>query len=161
MDATLEGIGTHLKICYNTNKKDGGIVLSLEMEHLIVRVLKEKLSPSIIYLFGSVVNGTHHSESDIDIAFFQNGGPYDKYKVFMIAQELASQLNCDVDLIDLNQSSTVFQAQVVHTGKVLYSMSDELIAQYELKVLKMYARLNEERASILNDVDKRGSIYEE
>jgi hypothetical protein len=84
----------------------------------------------------------------------------DRYQLFMIAQELASELNRDVDLIDLNEASTVFQAQVVHTGKVIYCADEKRKDLYELKTLKMYAKLNEERLPILKNIDERGSIYE-
>lgn len=38
----------------------------------------------------------------------------------MKAQELADIFNREVDLINLNTSSTVFKAQVVGTGKIIY-----------------------------------------
>ena len=36
----------------------------------------------------------------------------------MLSQELADLLNREVDLIDLDKASTVFQAQVLNTGTV-------------------------------------------
>lgn len=130
------------------------------MEQTIVDLLVEKLSPFLITLFGSTVRGNVHSESDIDIAFLSDHRELDKYEVFMIAQELASKLNRDVDLIDLNQASTVFQAQVIHTGKIIYCTNEQKRANYEVKILKMYAKLNEERSQILKNIDESGSIYE-
>lgn len=129
-------------------------------ESKIIELLNERLSPSIIYLFGSIVKGTFHKDSDVDIAFLSDDRKLDKYKIFMVAQELASSLNCDIDLIDLNQASTVFQAQIVHTGKVIYCISDEKKAKYEMKTLKMYAKLNEERSPILDRIEESGSVYE-
>lgn len=132
-----------------------------EREQIIINLLQEKLSPSIIYLFGSMVKGTVHKDSDIDIAFVMNGTPMEKYDLFFVAQQLASQLNRDVDLIDLKESSTVFQAQVVHTGKVIYCANEQQKAQFEMKVFKMYAKLNEERAHIITEAFERGTIYDE
>lgn len=133
--------------------------MSDNIEPFIVEHLIEKLSPFLIILFGSTVKGNTNKNSDVDIAFLSDK-KLDKYQLFMIAQELASKLNQDVDLIDLNQASTVFQAQVVHTGKVIYCVDEQKKAQYELKTLKMYTKLNEERLPILRNIDESGSIYE-
>lgn len=132
-----------------------------EAEQIIINLLQEKLDPFIIYLFGSTVKGRARQDSDIDIAFVKNEDPpIEKYDLFLIAQELASRLNQDVDLIDLYQSSTVFQAQVVHTGEIIYCSDEQQKAQFEMKAFKMYTQLNEERAPILKEVSERGTIYE-
>jgi predicted nucleotidyltransferase len=133
--------------------------LSNNKQQIIVEHLIEKLSPFLIILFGSTVKGNTNKNSDFDVAFLSNK-KLDKYQLFMISQELASKLNRDVDLIDLNQASTVFQAQIVHTGKVLYCSDEQKKAQFELKTLKMYTKLNEERLPILKNIDESGSIYE-
>ena len=130
------------------------------MQQTIVEVLKEKLSPFLIILFGSTVKGNVHKDSDVDIAFISNKKEIDKYELFMIAQELASKLNQEVDLIDLKQASTVFQAQVIHSGKVIYCTDEHKKAEYQIKTLKMYAKLNEERSPILKSIDESGFIYE-
>jgi uncharacterized protein len=134
--------------------------LSKNIEQIIIQVLNEKLSPYLIFLFGSIVKGTTHKNSDIDIAFISEDKQLDQYELFMLSQELASKLNVEVDLIDLNQSSTVFQAQVVHTGKVIYCSDFKKKALFELKTFKMYTKLNEERSPILKKVNESGSIYE-
>lgn len=130
------------------------------MEQTVIDLLVEKFSPILITLFGSTAKGNVHSESDIDIAFLSDQTELDKYEIFMIAQELATKLNRDVDLIDLSQASTVFQAQVLHTGKTIYCSNEQKKANYEMKTLKMYAKLNEERSQILKNIDESGSIYE-
>jgi len=134
--------------------------LSEKLEQIIIDVLVEKLSPYLIILFGSTVNGYTHSDSDIDIAFLNDRKNFDKYELFMIAQELAAKLNRDIDLIDLNQSSTVFQAQIIQTGKAIYCTDKQKKANFELKAFKMYAKLNEERSVILKKIYESGSIYE-
>lgn len=130
------------------------------MEKVITNVLSEKLSPFLISLFGSTVKGNVHQNSDIDIAFLSDGIVPDRYEIFLIAQELASKLQRDVDLIDLNQASTVFQAQIVSTGKIIYCTNEQKRTQFEWKTLKMYAKLNEERSPILKNIAESGSIYE-
>lgn len=130
------------------------------MEQIITDVLTEKLSPFLIILFGSTVKGNVRQSSDIDIAFLSDEKVSDQYELFMIAQELASKLQQEVDLIDLSQASTVFQAQVVSTGKIIYCTDENKRAQFEMKTLKMYAKLNEERSPILKKIEESGTIYE-
>jgi len=71
-------------------------------------------------LFGSTVKGTSHKDSDIDIAFLSDGKKLDKYELLIIAKELATKLHRDVNLININQASTVMKAQIISTGKMIY-----------------------------------------
>jgi len=135
--------------------------LNKTTEKIIVNTLCKKLSPFLIILFGSTVNGTANEDSDIDIAFLSDEKSLDQYEIFMIGQELAAALNQDVDLIDLNQASTVLQAQIASTGKIIYCTNELKKSQFELKAFKMYAKLNEERYPVLKKIDESGSVYEE
>jgi predicted nucleotidyltransferase len=135
-------------------------VLTEQIEPIIIQVLTETVSPYLIYLFGSTVAGHDHQDSDIDIAFLSDQKQLDHYERFMVAQELASRLHRDVDLVDLKQASTVFQAQVVSNGKVIYCTNEQKKAEYEWRALKMYAKLNEERTEILRNINESGSVYE-
>ncbi|MCQ6282812.1 nucleotidyltransferase domain-containing protein [Bacillus sp. EB600] len=122
--------------------------------------LINKINPSFIIVFGSFANGTTHKESDIDIAFYNKERDLSSYEVFMLAQELADILKMDVDLVDLTHASTVFQAQIFSTGKVIFSNDETLRMNIEMRSLSMYAKLNEERKLILENVDESGTIYE-
>lgn len=104
--------------------------------------------PLIVYLYGSCVSGRMHPESDIDIAFYTSE-TFDSYTVFLKAQEIAQSLGRDVDLVQLRESSTVFQNQVITKGIVLYRKDEATRQNFELAVLKKYMRLNEERADLL------------
>ncbi|MDG5788874.1 nucleotidyltransferase domain-containing protein [Evansella sp. AB-P1] len=126
---------------------------------IIVEHLVENASPYLIIMFGSTVKGNLKKDSDFDIAFLSDVN-IGKYELFMTSQELASKINRNVDLIDLNQANTVFQAQIIHTGKVIYCTDEKKKAQFELKTLKMYAKLNEERFHIIRNIEESGSIYE-
>ena len=125
----------------------------------IVQFLVKKINPYVIYLFGSQAQQQSRKDSDIDLAFLSER-TLSHYERFMIAEELAAILNYDVDLVDLKEATTVFQAQVVGKGKVLYCADDDKKAQFEMKVFKEYAILNDERAEILERIRKRGAVYE-
>lgn len=121
---------------------------------LIKDFLANKISPYLIILFGSVVHGNLRSDSDIDIAYMSNH-KLDDYEGFMLAQELAGLLNREVDLIDLEKASTVFQAQILNSGRVIYCSDLKRKLHFHALVLKKYAMLNQERACVLKRLEGR------
>lgn len=125
---------------------------------IIMEFLQAKLAADVIYLFGSAAKGHTHAESDIDIAYLSEQ-KFNAYEIFMVAQGLADKLRKEVDLVDLDQSSTVFQTQVIGTGKVIYCSNQEKRRIFEMVALKKYTRLNEERKVILDKIRESGSIY--
>lgn len=135
-------------------------MLKDENIYIIKEFLSEKINPFLIYIFGSYAKGTSHKDSDVDVAFL-NDEEFSEYDVFMIAQELASLLNKEIDLVDLKKSSTVFKAQIVGTGKIIYCNNDTRRMNFEMRAFKEYALLNEERAVILENIKKRGNVYGE
>jgi predicted nucleotidyltransferase len=135
----------------------GGLILERELNKAI-QVLKEEFNPIVIYLFGSAARNQLRKDSDIDIAFLTEK-EIDPYVCFMKAQELADIFKRDVDLIDLNTSSTVFKAQVVGTGKRIYCSDETKRMYFEMRALKAYAMLNEEREVILKKIKESGSVY--
>ncbi|WP_434631334.1 nucleotidyltransferase domain-containing protein [Thermoanaerobacterium thermosaccharolyticum] len=141
---------------------NGGEMMNINDEQvdIIKNFLINKVEPYVIYLFGSVVNGIFRSDSDIDIAYLSDKN-ISGYDLFMISQELADLLKRDVDLIDLRKASTVFKAQVVGTKKIIYCNDDLRRMNFEMYALKDYAKLNEERAEIIDKILKRGRIYNE
>ena len=123
-----------------------------------IESLKEEFNPIVIYLFGSAARNELRKDSDIDIALLTEE-EIDPYKCFMKAQELADIFNRDVDLVNLNTSSTVFKAQVVGTGKNIYCSDDTKRMYFEMRTFKSYAMLNEEREVILKKIKERGTVY--
>lgn len=67
----------------------GAYPMNETMEQIIIEILTENLSPFLIVLFGSTAKGSTHKDSDVDIAFLSNDIEVDKYKLFLIAQEMA------------------------------------------------------------------------
>ncbi|MTK12310.1 MAG: nucleotidyltransferase domain-containing protein [Clostridiaceae bacterium] len=126
----------------------------------IKKLLIEKLEPYIIYIFGSSAKGVFREDSDVDIAFLGDMN-LSEYEVFVIAQELADILKREVDLIDLKNASTVFKAQIVGNGEVIYCNDDTRRMYFEMRAFKEYALLNEERENILKNIKERGSVYGE
>lgn len=124
----------------------------------IKSILVPALSPYFIILFGSTAVNRERKSSDIDLAFLGSESK-SAYDLFMIGQKVASLLDREVDLIDLSQASTVMQMQIVHHGKILYCVNEKKRIEFEMKVYKMYAKLNEERKVILDRIKESGEVY--
>lgn len=122
-------------------------------QQIIVDLLMQAIpSLKLIYLFGSHASGTATKTSDIDIAMLAQQ-PIDNVQRFELAQLLAITLDCDVDLVDLLNASTVMQMQIVTTGQLLYGDSDTDLA-FSGQIYSMYGRLQEDRKDIINDFIK-------
>ncbi len=111
-----------------------------------------------IYLFGSEASGNATNESDLDIAVLADK-KLPAMELWLLAQELSKKLNRDVDLVDLQSASAVLRIQVIAKGKRLFCKNERAAAIFEDFVFADYARLNEERAAILRDIQQRGSVY--
>lgn len=120
--------------------------------------LVEKISPYLIIVFGSAAAGKMLPGSDVDIAFLAEQ-KFSGYRLFMIGRQLADKLGRDVDLVDLQSASTVFQARVITTGKVIYCTDETRRMLFYMLTLKKYARLNEERRPVLDKLLAGGKNY--
>jgi predicted nucleotidyltransferase len=148
-------------VCYNiVNQYMEVFPLDNKMQIQIVNLLREKVSPDLIYIFGSTVKGTSHKNSDLDIAFLP-GSDINEYEIFILAQELAEKVNIDVDLVNLKKASTVFQGQIITTGSIIYCSNEQIRLNYEMNALKMYAKLGEERKVIIDKVKESGTVFNE
>jgi predicted nucleotidyltransferase len=111
-----------------------------------------------IYLFGSRARGDAGRHSDVDVAVIAPGGMPDLVR-FELQERLAALLHADVDLVDLTRASSVLRVQVLEHGSVLYDGDPAARALFEATALASYARLNEERAGILDDVRRTGRVH--
>jgi predicted nucleotidyltransferase len=119
----------------------------------ITQLLIDKLPElQFIYLFGSQAAGNATKNSDIDIAVFC-GKKMDGITRWHIQNELADKLGSEVDLIDLLNTSTVMQHQIIYQGKCIYDPQQKSPA-FEMQVISMYQDLNEQRAEILKQYAK-------
>lgn len=111
-----------------------------------------------VYGFGSAGTQYERPNSDMDLAVLC-ARPEDPVTVWKTAQAIATQIGRDVDLVDLRRASTVMAANIVAHGTRLVCADTTRCAEFEAYTLADYARLNEERAGILEDIQARGSIH--
>lgn len=112
----------------------------------------------VVWLHGSRARGDARSDSDVDLALVADA-PLDLHNLLSLEIDLATRLGDDVDLVDLFRADDVLRLQVIEHGRVLFERSPADLARFEMHALSRYARFDEERRAILEDVVRRGSIY--
>jgi len=132
---------------------------NIETLDSVLAALREAL-PHVqaVYLFGSAATGRMRADSDMDFAVLCPRAK-DPVAIWELAQRLASIAGRDVDLIDLRSASTVMAAHIVVEGQRLLCADENACAFFEAHALADYARLNEERRGILEDIQRRGRVY--
>jgi predicted nucleotidyltransferase len=124
-----------------------------------VSAIREAVSGAIaVYLFGSRARGDAGRDSDVDLALL-GPAPLDAIARFELQERIAAKLHASVDLVDLRAASTVMRVQVLEHGRLLYEGDAEERARFEVSALSAYARLNEERKGILEDVKRTGRVH--
>lgn len=124
----------------------------------IVDYLKKRLDPKFIYLFGSFARGEGREDSDIDLAVYTDK-KISAYDFFTTANKLSFDLKRDVQIINLKDIDTVFAAQIVGNRENLYCEDEILMVNYNIRIFKDYAKLNEERKIVLEAIERDGRIY--
>ena len=123
-------------------------------------ILVKYFNPVAIYLFGSASRNELREDSDIDLGFLTDYNvQIDEYDKFMKDQELADIFKREVDLVHVNSSSSVFKVQITYNGKLIYCCNDNKRMAFEMRVLKEYAMLNEERKEIVDNIMESGTVY--
>ena len=124
-----------------------------------VRIITGSIPDVIaIYRFGSTAERTALPTSDIDLAFLA-GQAVEPLRRFELQERLALALRRNVDLVELRAASTVMRMQVLSHGLVLAAPRPGEQVRFENYVYGSYARLNEERQAILEQVRREGTVY--
>ena len=131
-------------------------MIDKEKINSIKNILVKAFNPYLIYIFGSTVKNRDRGDSDIDIAVL-TGKRVDEYELFILSQKLADILKKEVDLIDLNRVSTVFKIQIIKTGNLIYNSNNRKKMYFQMRTMKAYAILNEERQEIIDKIKSRSA----
>ena len=124
-----------------------------------LRALRERIGePVVVYRFGSSVEGPLRPESDLDYAVLATSA-LDPVQRFDLQEHLAGVLRRSVDLVDLRSASTVMRMQVISRGVTLAVGDPVEKERFELLVYASYARLNEERREILEQIARERRVY--
>lgn len=144
--------------CMNPQFESKGTMQDEKLESDVTFLKETVPALLVIYRFGSEAQGTARPGSDVDLAVLAQNRVAPNLLV-EVQQGLAMLLHREVDLIDLRAISTVMQIQVLSTGECLFSGDDQARDVFEMVVYASYARLNEERSGILEDIRRQGTVY--
>ena len=122
------------------------------IQSIIRTILARYPATQAIYLFGSWGTEDEWPESDVDIAVLLP--PLEaKHAGFMGMSDACTDLRRivgkEVDLINLRDVPTVFQKEIIVSGRRIFSHNDVVSDEFEIRVLSSYQKLNEERAEVL------------
>ena len=115
-----------------------------------------------IYLFGSFGQGEAGASSDLDLGLMfdhQSAKALGNLSLSDAALELSRVTGLEVDLVNLRGVSTLFQHQIITTGKLLYQAPGSDPFAFEGLVLSLYQKLKEERAPIEKAIRQSGEVY--
>ncbi len=131
-----------------------------------VRILRAGFPRAVaIYLYGSSASGALDTagRSDIDIAVLL---PHEEAKAagslsFSDARfRLQEALGREVDLVNARVAPIVLQKEIISGGTCLFSDDSSCVEAYEMLVLSLYGKLNEERRAILEEFYASGKAYQ-
>ncbi len=126
------------------------------MEECIANILLEHF-PAVqaVYLFGSFGTERERPDSDVDIALLLEPKA-DISGLEECRLELEGILSRSVDLIDIRRANTVFQFEVVCTGRPILIADRTEFDIFEMHTISFYQKLNKERAGIVEAVLESG-----
>jgi uncharacterized protein len=85
------------------------------IEKAVQRILQALPSTMAIYVFGSRASDDSTDQSDLDMAVLV-AGYAEVVALWSLASDIAVEINCDVDLLDMRAASTVMQYQILSKG---------------------------------------------
>jgi predicted nucleotidyltransferase len=126
---------------------------------VVLCLLRDRIGdPIALYRFGSSVTGALRSESDIDYAVLASRR-LEAVERFDLQEDVARALRRSVDLVDLRRASAVLRMQVVASGIPVVVGDATERERFEILAYSSYARLNEERRAILEQIAEERTVY--
>lgn len=133
------------------------------LQKLIPTVLQCYPDLQALYLFGSFDTEVEWESSDIDIALLlphQQAKEAGSLGMSELRFILESLFNKDVDLINLRQSPTVLQNEIVFANRRIFCADLVGADEFEMYTLSLYQKLNQERAELLAEGLRSGRFYD-
>ena len=125
----------------------------------ITKVLKQEISSLIfVYIFGSQATNEATEESDFDIAFYSEEN-LDALQRFEIQELIAKNLSKNVDLIDLKNTNTVLQFQVVSSGIEIFSKNLKFSDQFADLTFSKYLKDKEDAFKTEAHKESKGESF--
>lgn len=133
-------------------------MLREEIKRRFIQEIVKELEPAFVLLYGSFAKGTNHEQSDIDLAYFSDR-ELPAYERFILAGNLSSLAEREVDLIDVKKIDTVFTMQIYSEGTPIYIADENTFISQRIRAYSMYAILNEQRAPVIKAIKESGRVF--
>lgn len=133
-----------------------------EYDEIVRTVLEHYPGVQAIYLFGSFGTEYEWPDSDVDIALLLPPDEAKRTEHLALSHArtaLEGLLRKDVDLINLRQVSTVFQKEIIMAERRIFCADAYAADEFEMLVISLYQKLNEERAEVLAEGLRSGRFY--
>jgi predicted nucleotidyltransferase len=137
-------------------------VTDSQRERAVDRIRTSFPSAQAIYVFGSVAMHQDTESSDIDIGLLlphAHAARTGSLRYSDLRFSLEEIVGRAVDLVNLRQVSIVLQKEVLATGDRIYTRDRRATEEYEMLVISLYGKLNEERREILEEFERTGRAY--
>lgn len=112
------------------------VALNQKYKEAIDKITKNlKKNPNVIfaYLYGSIVKGTTHRFSDIDIAVYLKDASTEKFLEVLAC--IPDDVPFEVDIKDLNTAPPLLRYFVIKDGLLLFTKNRKLLANFKYKTL--------------------------
>ena len=112
----------------------------------------------LLYLFGSKAKNTSSNKSDLDIAALFEDEITDfslLKRLSELSAELSKNLPGSIDLVSLNNASSLLKYEVIANNQLLYSRNEEERIMYEVLAVKEYIDNQRIRDIYYNALRKR------
>ena len=134
------------------------------MEHLLANtVLRHYPATQAVYLFGSYGTQQQWPDSDADIALLlppDEARRVGSLSMTELQASLERLIDKEVDLVNLRQVSTVFQKEIILAERRVFCADQYAADEFEMLVLSLYQKLNEERAEVMAEGLSSGRFYD-
>ncbi|MBE0657660.1 MAG: nucleotidyltransferase domain-containing protein [Bryobacteraceae bacterium] len=129
----------------------------------IVPIVREHYpATQAIYLFGTYGTPDEWPHSDVDIAVLlphEQSRSQSRLMFTPCHDALGAALGKRVDLVNAREVSTVFQVEIIASGRPLFCDGSGARAEFEMLALSLYQKLNEERSGIIESFLESGRAY--
>ena len=131
--------------------------------HGVVRRIRADFPDAqALYLYGSAAAGEETPSSDVDFGLLlphRLARETDTVGISETRFALEELVSRPVDLVNLRRAPIVLQKEVLATGRCIFVADARAVEEYEMIVLSLYGKLNEERAGILEDFARSKRAY--
>lgn len=115
------------------------------MINSLIRLAKQDARIALVWLYGSRAQGTHHHDSDFDLAVAFNDHALSalalRARPECLAMEWAEQLNLPIEklsIVDINRIPIALAFNVIEYGELIYNNNPLLVYKEQNRIHSMF-----------------------